>query len=152
VSDLNYRQWIGNAAIVLAFIGSSSLVTWGLVHEYAKPQDPFKDVETKLAKGIIEDTSMGTGQGQSRQTSRTRTATAQPTNNVNQGRTANNARGGQQGGGQQGGGRGNNTVTARGGRGGRGGGGGGGGGGAMDPGAADMGGMGFAVDSVDDGG
>lgn len=150
MSELNYRQWIGNAAIVLAFIGSSSLVTWGLVHEYAKPQDPFKDVEKKLAQGIGEDTSMGSAQGQSRQTGRTRTPNAQQSGNP-QGRTVSggqgqrgtqvNARQGGQGGQQ--GGRGGNMVTARGGRGGRGGGGAGGG---MDPGAVDMGAMDFPQD------
>jgi len=51
VSRMDYRNWMGNAAIILAVIASTSLVGWGVVRDYGKtmPQDPYVVAEKKMA-------------------------------------------------------------------------------------------------------
>src|SRR4051812_29576434 len=48
---MDYRNWMGNAAIILAVIASTSLVGWGVVRDYGKtvPADPYKIADKKMA-------------------------------------------------------------------------------------------------------
>jgi hypothetical protein len=152
----DYRQWIGNGAIVLAVIGSCSLVTWGYTRDSGKQSapNPFIAVENRLASGNLEES---TTPGQTRQSRSTRTtgqtalasgrtvaAGQQNPRNQNANQNINQYQG------NRGGGRTtvntNNMNMSRGGRGGRGGGYAGdpnamdgGADGGFDPGAADGG-------------
>src|SRR5438132_12930597 len=49
---MDYRNWMGNAAIILAVIASTSLVGWGVVRDHGKamPADPFVAVKKMAAE------------------------------------------------------------------------------------------------------